>query len=240
MTGRKEIELPQSLLFFLRVCESCVLRMKILVAFYGLLLASYLRTIFGRPTLNSTSEIDMMATLQRSKREFQESDYDDYYNDLELEILESRKELLEKTFLPPDLPLSSSVKNNIQLLKETTKNAPEYMMDLYKSYSEKKVSRPSSDIVRSFMNINIAGGLQLHFLTIPIFEIIEKILKIIEFFYYFLEFKNVIFIKEIVWLSSEKKKAEMYLGRILETCSYYLSKDEFTLKIVSRIFLREK
>lgn len=131
--------------------------MKILVAFYGLLLASYLRTIFGRPTLNSTSEIDMMATLQRSKREFQESDYDDYYNDLELEILESRKELLEKTFLPPDLPLSSSVKNNIQLLKETTKNAPEYMMDLYKSYSEKKVSRPSSDIVRSFMNINIAG-----------------------------------------------------------------------------------
>lgn len=238
MTGRKEIELPQSLLFFLRVCESCVLRMKILVAFYGLLLASYLRTIFGRPTLNSTSEIDMMATLQRSKREFQESDYDDYYNDLELEILESRKELLEKTFLPPDLPLSSSVKNNIQLLKETTKNAPEYMMDLYKSYSEKKVSRPSSDIVRSFMNINIAGGLQL--LTIHIFEIIEKSIKIIEFFYYFLEFKNVIFIKEIVWLSSEKKKAEMYLGRILETCSYYLSKDEFTLKIVSRIFLREK
>lgn len=65
-------------------------------------------------------------------------------------------------------------------------------------------------------------------------------MKIIEFFYYFLEFKNVIFIKEIVWLSSEKKKAEMYLGRILETCSYYLSKDEFTLKIVSRIFLREK
>lgn len=138
MTGREEVELPQSLLFFFRVCESSVLRMKILVAFYGLLLTSYLRTIFGRPTLNSTSEIDMMATLQRSKREFQERDYDDYYNDLELEILESRKELLEKTFLPPDLPLSSSVKNNIQLLKETTKNAPEYMMDLYKSYSEKK------------------------------------------------------------------------------------------------------
>lgn len=189
MTGRKEIELPQSLLFFLRVCESCVLRMKILVAFYGLLLASYLRTIFGRPTLNSTSEIDMMATLQRSKREFQESDYDDYYNDLELEILESRKELLEKTFLPPDLPLSSSVKNNIQLLKETTKNAPEYMMDLYKSYSEKKVSRPSSDIVRSFMNINIAGGLQLHFLTIPIFEIIEKILKLLNSFIIFWSLK---------------------------------------------------
>lgn len=175
MTGRKEIELPQSLLFFLRVCESCVLRMKILVAFYGLLLASYLRTTFGRPTLNSTSELDMMATLQRSKREFQERDYDDYYNDLELEILESRKELLEKTFLPPDLPLSSSVKNNIQLLKETTKNAPEYMMDLYKSYSEKKVSRPSSDIVRSFMNINIAGGLQLHLFAILLFKIIEKI-----------------------------------------------------------------
>lgn len=187
MTGREEIELPQSLLFFFRVCESCVLRMKILVAFYGLLLTSYLRTIFGRPTLNSTSEIDMMATLQRSKREFQESDYDDYYNDLELEILESRKELLEKTFLPPDLPLSSSVKNNIQLLKETTKNAPEYMMDLYKSYSEKKVSRPSSDIVRSFMNINIAGGLQLHFFfKSPLFEIIEKIYKKIKFFYFFI------------------------------------------------------
>lgn len=189
MTGRKEIELPQSLLFFLRVCESCVLRMKILVAFYGLLLASYLRTIFGRPTLNSTSEIDMMATLQRSKREFQESDYDDYYNDLELEILESRKELLEKTFLPPDLPLSSSVKNNIQLLKETTKNAPEYMMDLYKSYSEKKVSRPSSDIVRSFMNINIAGGLQLHFFAIPIFKIKEKILKLLNSFIIFWSLK---------------------------------------------------
>lgn len=131
----------------------------------------------------------MMATLQRSKREFQESDYDDYYNDLELEILESRKELLEKTFLPPDLPLSSSVKNNIQLLKETTKNAPEYMMDLYKSYSEKKVSRPSSDIVRSFMNINIAGGLQLHFLTITIFEIIEKILKLLNSFIIFWSLK---------------------------------------------------
>lgn len=157
MTGREK-EAP--LLLSVEAWRSCFLRMKILVAFYALLLTSYLRTIFGRPTLNSTSEIDMMATLQRSKRELQDNDYDDYYNDLELEILESRKELLQRTFLPPDLPLSSDVKNSIQLTKtkDSAKNAPEYMLDLYKDYTEKKESRPSSDIVRSFMNINIAGG----------------------------------------------------------------------------------
>lgn len=153
MTGREE-----TLQFlYVEAYGSCVLRMKILVAFYSLLLTSYLRTIFGRPTSNSSSKIDIMATLQRSKREFLDNDYDDYYNDLELEILESKNELLQKAILPPDLPVSSSVKKNIKLLTDSPKYAPEYMLDLYKTYSEKRLSRPSSDIIRSFMNVNIGG-----------------------------------------------------------------------------------
>ncbi|XP_062616191.1 bone morphogenetic protein 10-like [Saccostrea cucullata] len=153
MVGREE---PLQFLY-VETFEYCILTMKILVAFYALLFTSYMRTIFGRPTSNSTSKIDIMATLQRSKREFLDNDYDDYYDELELEILESKNELLQKSLLPPDLPVSSNVRSNIQLLRDSPKYAPEYMMDLYKTYSEKRTSRPSSDIVRSFTNINIGG-----------------------------------------------------------------------------------
>jgi hypothetical protein len=56
--------------------------------------------------------------------------------------------------MPPGLRIS---KETMRIQSETKDPAPEYMMELYQKFSKNKLNQPSSNIVRSFMNINVRG-----------------------------------------------------------------------------------
>ena len=127
-------------------------------------------------------DVDDTEVENRTKRFIQEYDYVEYYDDIELEIMAERQNLLSHMIFPPDLKINPTTQNkatvppdlkinsntqtltlnknhqtNIQLPSESTNVAPEYMMELYNKFSKNHPRHPSSNIVRSFMNINVEG-----------------------------------------------------------------------------------
>lgn len=81
-------------------------------------------------------------------------DYDDYDTPLESLVNSKSDNSLDTFDLPPDLGLS---KQSVKIKSEIKSPAPEYMMELYEKFSKNKLNHPSSNIVRSFMNINAKG-----------------------------------------------------------------------------------
>lgn len=110
----------------------------------------------GRPAGNSSIFLGNIipAKMTDDKDEPSKYEYDDYDTPLESLVNSQSDNSLDTFYLPPDLGIS---KQTVQVKSDTKTPAPEYMMELYEKFSKNKLNHPSSNIVRSFMNINAHG-----------------------------------------------------------------------------------
>lgn len=93
--------------------------------------------------------------LTRTRRDDIDIEYEDYDDVSYMDIMPKPfiVDDMRQFVLPPSLPLSQESEESIQL-PDLSNQAPEYMMELYKQYSSKRLASPESSIVRSFTNIN--------------------------------------------------------------------------------------
>ncbi|XP_033731896.1 bone morphogenetic protein 10-like [Pecten maximus] len=93
--------------------------------------------------------------LARTRRDDVDDDYEEYDDVSYMDIMSTplSADDMHQFILPASLPLSQETEESIQL-PDQSNQAPEYMMELYKQYSSKRLASPESSIVRSFTNIN--------------------------------------------------------------------------------------
>lgn len=95
--------------------------------------------------------------LQKSsKRVARAGDYEDMEYDYDQNRVDENFILSQRSVLPPGLKISSGLAEEI-VFNNSYREPPEYMMDLYNKFSRNHYNHPSSNIVRSFMNINAEG-----------------------------------------------------------------------------------
>lgn len=123
------------------------------------------KSVLGRSLNNhdesnvATGPADGMATekVERTKRDiYGADDYEEYdYSDVGL-VPKEGNNIVDSLNLPPGLNIGSGNKT-LRLTDNRRQQAPGYMMDLYNQFTTQHLSHPSSNIVRSFMNINLEG-----------------------------------------------------------------------------------
>ncbi|XP_060083682.1 bone morphogenetic protein 10-like [Ylistrum balloti] len=97
--------------------------------------------------------------LTRTRRDDVDDDYEDYAESTSIDLMSATlsADEMRQYILPASLPMSPESEESIQLTDQSN-HAPEYMMELYKQYSSKRLASPESSIVRSFTNINQGEG----------------------------------------------------------------------------------
>lgn len=113
---------------------------------------SQLGTMEGKvPSLNQSALLSLLES------EAWDEDVDGVAEDVEYSALGNGT---QHSFIPPPgLSLNVSGLAGGRTRPPPTE-APEYMMDLYNRFAQGRVIQPTSNIVRSFMNINLEGELK--------------------------------------------------------------------------------